>query len=248
MIQRPTVTTSSSPAATGKLWSLKELEGFRILATDGDIGKVHDFFFEDQSWAVRYLVVDTGHWLPGRKVLLPTPMLLGPHPQEKTFAVTLTREKVKTSPDVDTDKPVSRIREIELHTHYDWPFHWGMVGAWVGSVPPIPPIEPPPSYGEEDRGASHLRSVREMTGYHVEAADGPLGGVDDFIADDKSWGVRYLMILTTKLSRRRKVAIAPDCLDGPISWAEHRVSLKLTLENIEKLPEWNPAKTHPQGG
>lgn len=216
------------------------MEGFKILATDGEVGRVHDFFFEDEFWHVRYLVADTGHWLPGRKVLLPTPMLIAPDAHERSFAVSLTREKVKTSPDVDTDKPVSRIREIELHTHYDWPFHWGMVGAWLGSVPPIPPIEPPSPFGEEDRGNGHLRSVREMTGYSVDASDGDVGIVDDFIADDKTWAVHHLIVLTNKWLPRRRVAVSPDCLAGRISWSEQKIALKLTQENIKQMPEWTP--------
>ena len=242
MIRLETTTTKAPTKEMGNLWSLRGLEGFGISATDGDIGKVHDFFFDDQSWHVRYLVADTRHWLPGWKVLLPTPMLIGPHPQERTFAVSITREKVKTSPDVDTEQPVSRIRERELHVHYDWPFHWGMVGAWVGSVPPVPPIEPPPPLTMDGQENSHLRSVREMTGYHADAMDGAAGVVEDFIADDKSWIVRFLVINTTKLASHRKVAIFPDNLAGPISWLKHTVTLKLSLEEINKLPDWKPAQ------
>lgn len=239
-------TTTVSSEAAGTPRSLKDLEGFKILATDGHIGKVHDFFFDDEMWHVRYLVVDTGHWLPGRKVLLPTSMLLGPDAQEQSFAVSLTRRQVRTSPDVDTDKPVSRIREIELHKHYNWPYHWGGVGAWLGPVPPVPPVEPPPPSGDETQGHEHLRSVREMIGYSVQAIDGEVGVVEDFIADDTTWVVRYLVLITNTELGRRRVAVAPDCLAGPISWSAHKVELKLAQKDIAQLAEWKPADTSSQ--
>lgn len=229
-------TESSSSKKTGILRSLKQLEGFSISAKDGHIGKVHDFFFDDQMWAVRYLVADTGHWLPGRKVLLLTPMLVGPDMLKHSLVVSLTREQVKTSPDVDTDKPVSRIREIELHTHYNWPFHWGGVGAWPGSVPPIEPIEPPVPFAEEDRGNNHLRSVRAMMGYEIQAIDGEVGMVDDFVVDDKTWRVRHLILRPRKWMTKQTKAISPDSVAEPDMWSEKTLKLKMTREQVLAMP------------
>ena len=77
------------------LRSLKILLGETVVATDADIGKVHDFYFHDDTWIVRYLVVDTGHWLPGRKVLI-TPSALGkPDCDALTLPVALTRGQVE---------------------------------------------------------------------------------------------------------------------------------------------------------
>ena len=221
--------------------SLKHLEGFRILASDGLVGKVYDFFFNDQSWMVRYLVADTGHWLPGRKVLLPTPMLIGPNLTERSFAVSLTREQVKTSPDVDTDMPVSRLRELELQAHYDWPFHWGCVDGWVGPVPPAPAIEPPIPKIAEDSGKVHLRSIREMTGYKVEAEDSLVGTIDDFVAEEKNWVLRRLVLLTSHELSGRRVAVSPPDFIGEISWSHHSVKLLTTLATIRNLPDYMPA-------
>ena len=103
------------------LRSLNVLKGYHIAAKDGDIGKVHDFYFDDELWIIRYLVVDTGHWLPGRKVLLTLGVLHRPDGQGHPVNVDLTREEIRNSPDIDTDKPVSRQQEIELHRHYRWP-------------------------------------------------------------------------------------------------------------------------------
>jgi hypothetical protein len=229
------------------LWSLKEVEGFRISARDGEVGKVRDFFFDDESWGVRYLVVDTGHWLPGRKVLLPTAMLIKPDVSKHSFQVSLTREQVKHSPDIDTDMPVSRLREIELHAHYDWPFYWGGVGAWLGPVPPVPPIEPPPAF-TEDAGNVHLRSARELVGYAVQATDGEIGHVEDFIADDQTWAVRYLVCRVDQCVPARKVVVAPQFIAGPISWSDQTVKLRLSQAGIRNLPEYTVPVGAPSGG
>jgi len=98
--------------------STKELKGYAIDATDGDIGKVDDFYFDDKSWTIRYLVVDTGNWLLGRKVLL-SPIAVGKADfSSGRFNVTLTKKQVEESPSIDTDKPVSRQHETSYHDYY----------------------------------------------------------------------------------------------------------------------------------
>ena len=119
------------------LKALNDLTGFKIVAEDGEIGNVHDFFLDDEFWIIRYLVVDTGHWIPGRKVLLSPSVLHELNWEDKSFTVALTREQVKSSPDIDTDKPVSRQREIELQTHYNWPALWTVEGMWPVVAPMV---------------------------------------------------------------------------------------------------------------
>src|SRR5471030_1282550 len=89
------------------LWNAASLKGYAIEASDGRLGTVSDFLFDDASWLVRWLVVDTGKWLSGRKVLLP-PTVLG-HLDEKReqFSVRLTMQAVKDSPDIDADPGVA---------------------------------------------------------------------------------------------------------------------------------------------
>ena len=230
---------SRSSETTGMLRSLKVLRGYTISAKDGHMGHIHDFFFDDTLWIVRYGVVDTGRWLPGRKVLLSPGVLLDPNWREQSFSVGLTREQVRTSPDIDTDKPVSRQHQVELHSHYGWPYYW--IGE--GGVVPIPPIALPPSRPEADKksGDPHLRSVREIIGYGVEASDGDIGKVDDVIADDATWAVRYLVVATHKWLPGRRVLISPQWLVGPISWAARSVKIILSRENIKNSPKFDPA-------
>jgi len=219
--------------------SLKDLKGYAISAKDGNIGHIHDFFFDDELWIVRYVIVDTGQWLPSRKVLLAPSVLLDPKWRERSFSVALTREQVKTSPEIDTAKPVSRQHEIELHSHYGWAHYW----AGVGGVVPIPPVPPPPSRPAADKmsGDPHLRSVREITGYGIEAIDRDIGKVNDVIVDDETWLVRYLVVATHKWLPGRKVLISPQWVVGPVSWSARQVKIIMSRESIKNSPEYNPA-------
>ncbi len=237
-----TATAPSPPRdardAAEMLRSLKDLEGYKITAEDGDIGKLHDFLFDNGFWTVRYVVVDTGHWLPGRKVLLRPGVLLNFNWRERSLGVGLTRKQIESSPDIDTDQPVSRQREQELHAYYGWPFYW----AGPGMMPTTPPFAPPlpPPQAEPKKGDPHLHSVREIIGYGVEATDGDIGKVSDFIAETETWVVRYLVIATHKWLPGREVLISPQWLVGPISWALQKVKVIMSRASIKNSPEFDP--------
>lgn len=229
------------------LRSIKSLVGYKILATDGEIGKVHEFFFDDERWVVAYLVVDTGNWLPGRKVLI-APVAVGkPNPALQMFPVALTKEKVKNSPDIDVDKPVSRQFRNELNMYYGWDSY-----SWpLGGYHAVP--HRPPSITEMDiRGAQadrlvaeekgqddpHLRNTREVIGYHIQAADGEIGHVEDFILDDETWDIRYMVIDTKNWLPGRKVLISPNWVSS-IKWSDRNVFVDLSREAIKKSPEYD---------
>jgi hypothetical protein len=216
-----------------------KLQNYTIRARDGDIGSVYDAMLDDEFWILRYLVVDTGHWLPGRRVLL-TPGVLGqPNWQEHHLPVDLTISQVKNSPDVDTAQPVSRQHEAELHAYYGWPYYWGAPDAMPFGTAPLapPPMEPPP----KSHGDRHLRSVRELRGYRIQASDGEIGHVDDFVVDDISWDVRYMVVSTGRWLPGRKVLISPQWLVGDISWELHKVTVVLTRDTIQSSPEYKPS-------
>src|ERR1700687_3992661 len=111
------------------LRSMNDLEGYAMRATDGPVGHVKDFYFDDQAWVVRYIVVETGSWLLSRKVLI-SPIAIGqPDRTEKVLPVSITREQVKNSPDIDTDKPISRQHEMQYFGYYGYyPYYWGGAG------------------------------------------------------------------------------------------------------------------------
>jgi hypothetical protein len=226
------------------LIGVNKLQHYQLEASDGEIGSVYDAFLDDEFWILRYLVVDTARWLPGRKVLL-TPGVLGkPEWLNHQLPVKLTRSQVQNSPDIDSDQPVSRQREMELYTHYGWPFYWGMpevlpIGVEAPLRVPIipPPVEPP----AKEHNDPHLRSVRELRSYRIQASDGEIGHVDDFVVDDETWEVRYMVVATTNWLPGRKVLISPQWLIGDISWEKHQVTVILTRESIKHSPEYKPA-------
>jgi hypothetical protein len=225
------------------LRSLKAIHGYTVLAKDGDMGTVHDFYFHDATWIIRYLVVDTGHWLPGRKVLITTGSLGKPNWTEFTFPVALTREQVERSPDIDTDQPVSRQQETELHAYYGWPFYWTEpgTGIWPPFASPAPmPLPPVPAQPQsKQHGDVHLRSQRELLGYHIHGSDGVVGHLEDIIADDTRWTIRYMVVDSGKWLPAKKVLLAPQWL-SEIRYAEREVHVAQTREKILSCPEFLP--------
>ncbi len=168
------------------------ISGYSISATDGHLGKVADFYFDDERWVVRWLVVDTSHWLTGRKVLLPVSALGHPNTDDKTFSVRLTKQQVKDSPDIDTEIPVSRQTEGNVFDHYGWSPYWDSGMYMVGALPISPPMIPKNleaiRAGEiirarEDQSDPHLRRTKTVTGHHIHAWDGEIGHVKDFILE-----------------------------------------------------------------
>jgi hypothetical protein len=194
------------------LRKMRELKGFAIGAKDGDIGEANDFVFDDKKWTVRYLVADTQRWLPGRKVLI-SPIIVDPADwQNKRLPVLLTREQVKNSPDISMDEVLSAQDEVRYFDYYDWPYYWVGGEIWGSVTLPRDLI----AEGIDRKVAltkeineSHLRSMKDVTGYSIQATDGEIGRVDDFIVDDDSWIIRYMIVDTRSWWPGKKVIISP---------------------------------------
>jgi hypothetical protein len=227
------------------LRSLKVMHGYTVHAKDGEIGKVHDFYFHDDNWLIRYLVVDIGHWLPGRRVLIATSALGKPNWEGLSFPVGLTREQVRKSPEIDTDQPVSRQQEADLHNYFGWPVYWvePEMGLWPPYVSPMPQPVPaePAQASQEEHTDPHLRSQREVMGYHIHASDGALGHVEDFIADDVRWVIRYMVVHAGKWLPAKKVLLSPQWL-GEFRQGRKEVTVTLTRDKILNCPEFHPGE------
>jgi hypothetical protein len=243
------------------LRSIKDLEGYAVGATDGTIGHVKDFYFDDRAWVVRYLVVDTGAWLSSRKVLI-SPIAIGrPDWKERLLHVWMTKEQVRNSPDIETDKPVSRQHEMEYSGYYGYPYYWGGTGYWGGDMYPnlmMPGYggygspaairsEEQSAYGRAEAERSrtddpHLRSCRVVMEYHLHATDGDIGHVEGMLVDDATWAVRYLVVNTSNWWQGHKVLIAPQWIDD-VSWFDSKVSVKLTRQLIKDAPAYDPARS-----
>jgi hypothetical protein len=181
--------------------SVKDLKGYAIGARDGDIGKVDDFYFDDEFWTIRYLVAETGNWLMNQKVLI-SPFALGEvDVSRERLNVTLTKKQVEESPSIDTDQPVSRQHEALFLDYYSYPYYWD--GPFLWGRMPYPRFSDADRKRDEKARAEreeandlHLRSVKKVTGYHIDATDGDIGHVEDFIIDGETWEIRYMVVAT----------------------------------------------------
>lgn len=239
------------------LRNVKDLFGYAVRAEDDEIGSVDDCYFDDQTWDVRYVVVDTGSWLTSRKVLV-SPQAIGqPDWYSRSIPVSLTRDDVKNSPDIDTERPVSRQQEAAYFRHYGWTPYWGTAGVMTpaGALMGPPAINPAPvaptqaadawtsadSMPESQGGDPHLRSTREVTGYRIHALDDEIGHVDDLILDTDHWAYRYLVVDTRNWLPGKKVLVPPTWVES-IDFQDRSVRVDVEKARIAGAPEFDPSE------
>jgi uncharacterized protein YrrD len=191
------------------LHSIQQRYGEKLRASDGEIGHVRDFYFDDNNWTVRYLVADTGGWLSGRLVLI-SPHALGHlYPEGKVLLVNLSRQQIEDSPSIEEHKPVSRQLEEEYHRHYGYAYYAESMPLW--GLGGYPVLAPPPRETDPQQGVdSHLRSARVVANYKVEANDGVVGAVTDFLIDGRTWVIREIVIECGHWYAGKKVVISTD--------------------------------------
>lgn len=206
------------------LRNLLGLLGSSIRATDGEFGTAHDFLFDDRTWRVRYLVVETGGWLTRNRVVLSTAVLGSPDWIEKVLPVLLTKEQVQNSPDVDTEKPVSRQQEVAMSQYYGWPMDWS-------TEPIILPAPQASSFAIDVEDDPHLRGAKAVSHYEVWATDGEIGHVGDFIIDDATWEIRYLAVNTGSWFAGQKLLVSTGWVEA-VSWNDQRVQLNHARERV----------------
>ncbi|MGO8993881.1 MAG: PRC-barrel domain containing protein [Polyangiaceae bacterium] len=223
------------------LRSLKDIERYTVSATDGDVGTVVNFLFDDERWVVRYLVVETGGVFTHRQVLISPISFRDVDYSAGRFRLALTMDKIKNSPSIDLDRPVSRQHERDYYGYYGYPYYWGYGGPWgMGYYPGAMAsgqYERPGERPGEPAADVHLRSAKEITGYHIEGTDGSIGHVKDFKVDDESWAIRYMVIETSNWWVGKSVLIAPEWTSR-MSWLDRKVYVDMTRAAIKKSPEW----------
>jgi hypothetical protein len=242
------------------LRNIKDLEGFAISATDGVLGHIHNFYFDDETWVIRYFVIATGTWHANRLTLI-SPMAMGvPDWSAKQIPANLTQEQVRKGPDIDTDKPVSRQHEIGYSGYYGYPNYWGGGGLWgAGLYPDV-------LQGGLDRNVAgngnqparllragsgvrssdarrqndlHLRSANDVMRYYVHATDGDIGHVEGMLVEEKTWAIRYVIVNTSNWWLGHSVLIAPEWIDD-VFWAESKLMVDLTRQSVKDAPEYDP--------
>lgn len=238
------------------LRSINKLSGLTIYATDAEIGRADAFFFDDEHWSIRYMVANTGSWLNRETVLISPQSIRAIDWEGRRVDVNLTRQQVQDAPSTATDQPVSRQMELEHATYYGhepyWhgPDMWGILGF--------------PYYGggsghasmgitstERERaseiahdlphGDSHLRSTHEVSGYHIRTSDGEIGHVDDFVMDDETWAVRYLLVNTHNWWPGKHVLLAPAWISA-VNWSDRTVDVDLPRNTIKNGPAYDPTQ------
>lgn len=233
------------------LRSVTSLDGFKVAAADGHIGKVKDFYFDDEAWVIRYVVIDCSAWLGGREVLI-SPYSIGPPDWSSLILpVALTKDQIKNGPSTATDRPISRQYERSHSGYYGYPYYWGGTGLWGAQNYPGAQLtgvstEPDGVYqgylrAPSDRGAAgdaHLRSCNAVKGYHIHATDGDIGHVQGFLADDTTWSIRYFILDTSHWWVGNQVLISPEWIQD-VSWTNSKVSVSLDRQAIKHAPLYN---------
>ncbi len=240
------------------LCTMKNLEGCTIQATDATIGHVTDFYFDDQAWVIRYLVVETGSLLASRKVLISPIAIIDSNWAEKQLTVSITKEQVENSPDIDTKKPVSRQHEMQYLGYYGYPFYWGGAGLWGGGIYPdmmipgytgliVTPQAASPevveAYARDEAlrhkdDDPHLRSYNAVIDYHIQAVDGDVGHVQGLLFDEKTWAIRYFIVNTSNWWLGHLVLLAPQWIQN-VSWPDSTVSVDLTRQSVKDAPTYD---------
>lgn len=233
------------------LKTLLDMRGYRLRAIDKDLGSIEDFYFDDRLWKVRYVVVDTGNWLPGRKVLIGQEALDEPNWEDRVFPVTLTSTEVENSPGIESNLPFSPDKERELRLFFQWREYWDdeiFIQPAVNTpsaAPGLGAVEGSPGQlantPSEVRANPHLRSANEVRGYAIRGPDGDIGHVEDFLVRQPSWEIRYLVIEIGKWLSGKKFLMSPQWVKS-IDWSHQAIELGMTREKIEKSPEFSVGK------
>lgn len=225
-------------------YNINSLIGYTIGATDGEIGRIKDFYFDDDTWVIRYLVVDTGEWLFSRKILISPQAILIADWDNRIFNVGLSKDQIRKSPDIDTEKPVSRQQEIKLQNHYQWSGYLNN-SLYTGNAPVsvyealsnnADPIDINKSADDP-----HLRSTSMLIGYSVKAIDGRAGDVNNLMLSDITWRLDYMVVDTGHWWLGKRVLVSLSWIKE-IGWKNSTVTIIHTIETVKNSPAYVPGQ------
>lgn len=226
------------------LYRVEKLIGMSVGASDGDIGKIKDIYFDDHRWAVRYLVIETGDWLDEREVLISPFVIESIDWDDRKVHANLTKQKIQDSPPSDTHMPISRQHEVDLRNHYGYPEYWSGLMLWGTTPFPMVPVDDVASDQNIDvesavvHGDPHLRSIKEVTGYHLKASDDTIGHLQDFMVENGSWAIRYILVDTRDWWPGKHVLIPPQWIRR-LDWGEKTVTVDVTRATVQEAPEYD---------
>jgi hypothetical protein len=216
----------------------KVLRGYKLGAMEGEIGKVEGFYFDDRHWTVRYVVIETGDWLTDRQVLISPYAMVSVEEEKEIISTNLTKKQIEASPPLDAHKPISRQFEKAYYQYYGWPMYWYGPYMWGPHQYPSRDGEKQKEETQAEMGwDAHLRSTQAVTGYHIQAKDGEIGHVEDFVIDDKTWAIRYMIVDTRNWWPGKQILVSPQWIEE-IAWGEAKVFVNLSRETIQQGPEY----------
>ena len=219
---------------------LRNLEGWTVYGSDRqDIGTVDDFYLDDEHWTVRYLVANIGRWGALQETLISPQTIDRINPDKSRIVVGLTQGQIEHLPSADTRRPISRRYDREYSSQFGYPTFWPSTGPSSTTTSPtlaqraaVLAARVAPADEEE----AHLRSVHEITGYHIHALDGESGSLEDFFADE-AWVIRYFSVHTGHWPAGRTVILSPDRIRG-IEWEHQLVHVDLLRDDIKRSPRY----------
>ncbi len=221
------------------LVTAKTLKGYKLHCTDGEIGTVTEFVFDDRNWAIRYLVIETGTWMVDRQVLISLQSLAGVDENSKFFTASLTKQQIADSPLLYKDVPVSREYEDIYHQYYRLPADWNTTNTWL---PVTDMMGDSAAYKEATQGDKglepDLHSTDNVNGRRVHATDGEIGHIADFIIDDEAWVIRYLVVNIHNWLPGKNVLISPTWVNN-IFWDESPISVSVLRDKIKQSPVYS---------
>ena len=220
------------------LTTINQLIGYSLASFGQEFGKVKEFYFDDRYWSIRYAVVDTGNWIVGHKVLISPYSMIEVNKSNRHLVLSLSKRQVEDGPTLESHLPVSKQFEQEYYDFYGWPRYWNGPYVW-GGYPQIfrDPLAWTRPYQENEIWDPELRSSAEVTGYHALASNGSIGHVVDFVLDDETWAIRYLVVDTGALLKGKQVLVSPHWISN-IDFVGSTVKLNLTQEQIHAAPDY----------
>jgi hypothetical protein len=228
------------------LRTLKDLKQMRLDAIDGPIGSIRDAYFDDQSRTLRYLVVDTGGWL-SREVLITPTVMQHLDWANRRIDVRMTREQVENSPAIDSDRPFSQQHEMAYMNYLGLPHYWSGPMLWGQAATPFgvgevrsDPLRTGNALERDvtNHNEAYLRSCEAVSGYHIEADDGAIGHIDDYLFADATWTIQYLILDTRKWLAGKRVVISTEWVEQ-VSWKEHKACIAMSRQNLRDAPEYD---------
>jgi hypothetical protein len=221
------------------------LKGQALHASDGEIGAVADFLFDDRNWAARWVVIDTGPWLNRRKVLLHPAVIGAAEAGQARLPVALTVAQVRGSPELSEHEPVSTKLERHLYDYYGW--EPAALESAFGANPIASKFSAPPLFvftpaseaaANLQDGDPHLRGADAIVGYHVVGVDGAIGKVSDLLVDDVAWSLPYLVVDAGNWWSGKHVLISRHAV-REISWAEREIRVEVSRVQVKASPAWS---------